>query len=133
MHYTKTQGMIAEKYDPRTNPGVFTLKGQYEPGISEVGQREHLSDLDIAEINALYSCRVSSATTPPPPQTVVRQQPSTTSRSTSKGDARLAELEAVEQRLTADESENLCPALLACCESKQRVLSHLHWTRDNSA
>ncbi|KAF4691318.1 hypothetical protein FOZ60_015856 [Perkinsus olseni] len=103
MHYTKTQGMIAEKYDPRTNPGVFTLKGQYEPGISEVGQREHLSDLDVAEINALYSCRVSSATTPPPPQTVVRQQPSTTSRSTSEDDARLAELEVVEQRLRADE------------------------------
>ncbi|KAF4756305.1 hypothetical protein FOZ63_031146 [Perkinsus olseni] len=103
MHYTKTQGMIAEKYDPRTNPGVFTLKGQYEPGISEVGQREHLSDLDVAEINALYSCRVSSATTPPPPRTVVRQQPSTASRSTSEDDTRLAELEVVEQRLRADE------------------------------
>ncbi|EER09117.1 hypothetical protein Pmar_PMAR024141 [Perkinsus marinus ATCC 50983] len=41
MHYTKTQGMIVDKYDPRTNPGVFTLKGEYEPGITQVVVDEH--------------------------------------------------------------------------------------------
>jgi Astacin (Peptidase family M12A) len=53
MHYSKTQAMKKELYDPIENPGIFKTKQSY---TGMIGQRKRLSMADIQAINTLYAC-----------------------------------------------------------------------------
>ena len=58
MHYSPTQAMNAALYDPKSNPGTFSLLKPLTAGVS-VGQRRQLSTSDIQAINMLYSCETN--------------------------------------------------------------------------